>query len=761
MQKFLLAFVYLIASGLLVSCADSDKEPLSRGGSISPSETGAVFQATRFEYQPTSNGFQLQDHTGQAVLESMPFENLGAPIALAINEPLGANNLPELASYAGISYEVGGQVNPEWPAGPWVGNILTGASAGLVFHARELLEDTQVNGIRTLTFATNDPAGRRIKVSAKTAEMGSQEVSVSVEPALGVNSIGLAFKMKTDEAFYGFGGRHNSLNQRGNDVISYIQAQNLGAGPLQPGVNVLPGTQGETYMFPSGPDAAYYVQAGFVSSKGYSFLLDDTRLAVFRMGTQRDGGAAAQAWRVSVAGASTRFLVAAGDVKEATAKFSGINGRHRTPPDWALGPVISRTIRTLGAQADNADTYMAKVNDDLEMLRVLKLPVRGYAFEAWDILPREFTRETIRKLNSMGLKSYLYIRNYVGVDIANTERPETFSQAILNGYLARTPGGLPYFFGSTFFVGVGGVIDFTNPKAVQWWKGRILEMLELGADGFMQDFGENVLNSMQFSDGSTGVTMHNAYPNLFHKVTRQILDEYKLETGRDVFFYTRAGFSGRHALGGSSASFENSNFPGDESTDWSRASGIASLTTNMLNRAVGGAWGFNTDIGGYIDLITPVTSKELFIRWTQWAALSLVFRVHNSASKGVRMPWSFDDETVEIFRTYAALHQRATPYILKTWQAGQTTGLPPTRPLWLIFPDDPKAVTQDQMWMLGDDVLVAPVVTEGGTTREVYFPAGCWQDPENKTEYTGPATKSISAPLNKLPYFFRCGTNPF
>lgn len=173
MQKILLSLMYLIASGLLLSCVDANKEAVSRNVGIAPSETAPALQATRFEYQPASTGFQFQNQSGQAVLEGMPFDRQGAPITLAINEPLGSNNLPELASYAGISYEVGGQINPEWPAGPWVGNILTGASAGLVFHAGELIEDSQVNGVRTLLFATNDPAGRRIQVSAKAAEMGS------------------------------------------------------------------------------------------------------------------------------------------------------------------------------------------------------------------------------------------------------------------------------------------------------------------------------------------------------------------------------------------------------------------------------------------------------------------------------------------------------------------------------------------------------------------------------------------------------------
>ena len=83
------------------------------------------------------------------------------------------------------------------------------------------------------------------------------------------------------------------------------------------------------------------------------------------------------------------------------------------------------------------------------------------------------------------------------------------------------------------------------------------------------------------------------------------------------------------------------------------------------------------------------------------------------------------------------------------------------RPLWFEFPGDPRAAAQQQEWTLGDDVLVAPVVTEGASSRGVYFPAGCWRDPQTRLAERGPVRVTVSAPLTRLPYFFRCGTEPF
>ena len=303
------------------------------------------------------------------------------------------------------------------------------------------------------------------------------------------------------------------------------------------------------------------------------------------------------------------------------------------------------------------------------------------------------------------------------------------------------------------------MIDFSNPAAVAWWQSRITAALDLGADGFMQDFGEQVLTGMHFHNGMTGTQMHNLLPVLYDRASRDAITAYEqAHPGRQIFFFTRAGYSGTPG----NAAYENANFPGDETTDWSRASGLASQTTDMLNRAIGGAYGFSTDIGGYFD-VGPfqATTKELFLRWAEWAALSPLFRLHGSLLAGTHTPWSYDEQTVQTYEQLVALHLRARPLITKLWRQADQTGIPITRPLWLAYPNDPQAAQQDQEWLLGPDVLVAPVVTQGATSRQVYFPAGCWTRPDTGARYTGPSTQTVPAALDQLPYFFVCGTQPF
>ena len=283
-------------------------------------------------------------------------------------------------------------------------------------------------------------------------------------------------------------------------------------------------------------------------------------------------------------------------------------------------------------------------------------------------------------------------------------------------------------------------------------------MLDLGFDGFMADFGEEVLDGMHFADGETGATMHNRYLVLYMRATRQAIDAYgRAHPTRQLWFFNRAGYSGSPG----SAAYEGGNFPGDEATNWGAAAGLASLAPDMLNRAIGGAFGYATDIGGYYDLTTPPTTKQLFLRWAEWAALTPIFRLHGSGRAGTHTPWSYDREAVNVYRSLSLLHEHAAPLILALWREADRTGVPPTRPLWLEFPGDRRAAAQQQEWTLGEDVLVAPVVAEGAVRRSVYFPAGCWRDPRTGLTERGPRTDVVNAPLSVLPYFFRCGTRPW
>ncbi|HEX8103164.1 MAG TPA: TIM-barrel domain-containing protein [Solirubrobacteraceae bacterium] len=699
---------------------------------------------------------EVADGAGRTVLAQVPNDRPAPAVAPTLDpEPSGTDNLPDGSLYAPFVFEVGGERNLQFPATSWVGNNLLGGRGGVQYSARDVkaARPTDKGGVE-LVVATNDPSGRELVVTVDPDRPGALRIAARVTPTDGVSSLGDSFASGPDEAFRGFGGRHNALDQRGSSFINWTEEENFGAGPLAPVGDNLPNGGGKGYLFPNGKTAAYYVQSLFYSSRPYGFLLDRDELSRWRMASTRP-----DAWSVSVAAPAIDYVVAPGEARTAMGTLTAINGRHRVPPEFSQGPTLYRGVRVLSAGADTPASYVAKVRDDIAQIDRARLPVSAYAIEGWDFIPRADLKQLVAELTRRDIRVLFYFRSYVSQDAGQTERGGLFEEAVQKGYLAKTPGGAPFLYGSSFIAGVAGLIDFTNPDARRWWEGRVREALDLGADGFMEDFGEQVQVDMRFADGSTGAQMHNRYPVIYHRTTREVVDRWEAEhpDRPGVFFFTRAGYSGSPG----SAAYEGGNFPGDETTDFNRASGLPSILPDMLNRAVGGAVGYTTDIGGYADYITGPVTEELFVRWSEASALMPFFRVHNSSSGGVKMPWAFGPRALEQWRSLAQLHQRALPLIRRLWQESARTGVPPTRPLWLAAPGDPTAARQEEEFMLGDDVLVAPVVEQGATGRDVYFPAGCWERPETRERFAGQSTARVRAGLGELPYFFRCGKDAF
>jgi alpha-D-xyloside xylohydrolase len=720
---------------------------------------------------------------GRTVLRELRAQRSSTPTQFPSTddpEPFALERHSDNAVYAPLTYEVGSEQHEQWQSGLWTGNTLFDRRSGTVNAARRVVSAKRLgDGVRLLV-ATSE-AGRRLIVRIEPDRARGLRVRVRPSSRVGVISMGDSFAAVPGEGFHGFGGTHATTDKRGEKLYGDVVQENLGgAETLLPGLALFPllVTQGtshsiaelggvptpselpggfERYLFPNGMNAAYYPQAEFVSSRGYGFLLNQTLRPRWRMANDRS-----DAWQVQVSGGELDYTVfPARGRRGAIRHLTAVTGHHRLPPAWAEGPTLSRAVKSPALPGlpppETPESYRAKIEQDLADISRYQLRLSAYAFEGWGRLDLGYVRSVIARLHAMGIRAILYVRAYVSDDALATQPPGDFEETKRLGLVATTASGAPYEFG-----GNGGsaatLLDFTKPATVTWWRRRLLRIVGLGADGFMQDFGEQVQDGMHFSDGSTGAAMHNRYPVLFHRVSRRILDRWAAKHPKrgPIWFFTRAGYSGRPG----SAAYEMGNFPGDETVDWGAASGLRSLAPDMLNRAVGGAFGFTTDIGGYIDTLTGPPSEELYDRWTEWAALTPYFRVHNSSSTGVRMPWAYGDATLARWKAMAQLHQRALPLIRALWRKGRRTGMPVTRPLWLTAPEAP-AFGRDQEWMLGANVLVAPVVAQGQTSRTVALPRGCWARQPDGPRFTGPGSATVPAPLGTPPYFFRCGTHPF
>ena len=478
-------------------------------------------------------------------------------------------------AYAPFAFSVGSAGVSQITGGLWVGDLSSVSSQGDVYGARAVVGARRSGrGVR-LMLSTSDPSGRRLVASIAPGPHGAFTVTARPEQAAGVATMMDSFTSPAGEAFHGFGGRHDGIDQHGDEFYSYLQQENVGSGATDTLAPILPG--GPESLFPNGPAAAYYVQSSFISSAGYGFMLDRDSISDWRLDSDRP-----DAWQVESFGPSIRYLVAPGRPANAIRALTAIGGRQRVPPRWAVGPALDRLVEF---PADDPAHHAARIADDIANIDRYRLPLDAYRIEGWQFLDQNLLKQVIAELRRRGIHPMVYFRAFVGKDTIGTDDPAAFDTAVSRGYVATHADGSPYIFQSNFNAD-GAVIDFTNPAAVRWWQSRITRALKLGADGFMEDFGEQVLDDMHFADGSTGRTMHNRLPVLYHRATLGAVRRFEdAHPGRRIFYFSRAGYSGTPG----SARYEFGNFPGDETTDWGRASGLKSQAPDMLNRAVGGA----------------------------------------------------------------------------------------------------------------------------------------------------------------------------
>jgi alpha-D-xyloside xylohydrolase len=188
-----------------------------------------------------------------------------------------------------------------------------------------------------------------------------------------------------------------------------------------------------------------------------------------------------------------------------------------------------------------------------------------------------------------------------------------------------------------------------------------------------------------------------------------------------------------------------------------------------LNMGLSGIPWWTTDIGGFKngDINSP-SFRELIVRWFQFGVFCPVFRLH-----GIRQPgtlvgseqtgaanevWSFGETEYEIIHRLLFLRERLRPYVMEQMKVAHETGLPPMRPLFLNFPADPACWEVQDQFLLGDDILVAPVVTEGAREREVYLPPGAgWRDAWTGAPVAGGQWVTAAAPLELIPVYLREG----
>lgn len=445
-------------------------------------------------------------------------------------------------------------------------------------------------------------------------------------------------------------------------------------------------------------EQAYKNVPFYLTNAGYGVFVDHPGRVSFEVASE-----AVARTQFSVEGQSMRYFVIYGpSPKEILRKYTALTGRPARLPEWSFGLWLSTSFTT----SYDEETVSSFIDGMAER----DLPLSVFHFDCfwmrefqwcdfeWD--PRVFPDPPgmLRRLRGRGLRICVWINPYIG------QRSPLFEEGRSRGYLLMRPDGDVWQW-DKWQPGLA-VVDFTNPEAREWYAGKLEALMDMGVDCFKTDFGERIPTDVVYHDGSDPERAHNYYTYLYNRTVFDLLRKKRGE-GEAVVFARSATVGGQqfpvHWGGDCESTFE--------------AMGESLRGGLSLGASGFGYW--SHDIGGFEGTPDPA----LFKRWIAFGMLSSHSRLHGSHS--YRVPWLFDEESVDVLRDFTRLKMRLMPYLAGAARQASGEGLPMMRAMVLEFPDDPACTHLERQYMLGDDLLVAPVFSSDGDVS-YYVPGGVW-----------------------------------
>lgn len=545
---------------------------------------------------------------------------------------------------------------------------------------------------------------------------------------------------------YGMGERYNALNQKGRCVVNRVEEQ---------------------FCFQN--EHTYCPAPFFWTNSGFGLYVDTTRETSFEFH--------ADTITISMP-IGAEVVTFMGTPERMIREYQSLFGLAKLPPEWAFGPWISA----------NRWNTQAEAEAQLEKLTAAGFPATVLVLEAWSdeatfyiwngakytpvsdgasfhyedfdfsSSPWPDPQKMVQKLHARGLHLVLWqipVYKQQSLDEPpNKQSSLDWADAETRNLEVHNPDGTPYTIPDGHWFAGSMIPDFTNPKTIESWFGKRQYLLDMGVDGFKTDGGEFIYSpTVLFHDGTTGLEGKNSYAQNYISAYTKFLGD-----GRVLF--SRAGYAGSHTT--------PIHWAGDQQ---SQNSELKSALTAGLSAALTGIpfWGF--DIGGFAG---PLPSLDLYRRATQLACFCPVMQWHSEPDGGQfkdlmpggegnneRSPWNMAEaynspDFIDEMRFWHWLRINLLPYLWNTALNCAEGGPPMMRPLVYDWPEDPLAVTCEDEFLLGDTLLVAPLLEENSVSRQVYLPAGDWFEIFDRTRYIG-GQSIIAGENGKLPIFIRSG----
>ena len=580
--------------------------------------------------------------------------------------------------------------------------------------------------------AVIEGGGARFTLSAEdnrlrceiTAEEGLNRMWIKI-PALG------------DEAVYGCGEIFTEFNLRGKKVNAWV-AEHINA--LQTAKKLIKqvfGVKNTTRKQRFSSYETYYSEPTFLSSRKYYFHSLSTARCEFDF-TNKD-------YHIVKTDSIAPFYIGTGDSFEAVlSDLTALTGRQPQLPKWAVEGAI------LGVQG-GTEVMMKKYNDavtagtavsgiwiqDWEGRRVTAVGKQLQWNWQWDSELYPELDEKIKELNQKGVKILGYINPFLAV-----EKP-LYKEASAKGYCVKDKNGADYYVKITTFP--AAMIDLTNPDACEWIKDIIkTNMIDLGFSGWMADFGEYLPTDCVLFSGEDPELVHNTWPARWARLNREAVEE-KGRLG-EIMFFTRAGHT-------DTKKYSTMMWNGDNHVDFSIDFGLPSVIPAALSLTCCGFGLSHSDIGGYTTFMNLQRSEELFMRWCEMNAFTPVLRGHEGLNPDVNAQFDYSEKTLKHHAKMSKIHLALSDYLTDCVEYNAKNGVGVIRPLFFYY-DEPKAYNEAYEYLLGRDILVAPVLSSDTDKRQVYLPKDNWVHLWSGKEYGG-GDVTVDAPIGEIPVFIR------
>lgn len=519
------------------------------------------------------------------------------------------------------------------------------------------------------------------------------------------------------EAYFGLGERGGPINRRGRNIVMH---------------NVDSAGYGE-FTDPLYISIPFYY--GILNGNAYGVFVDNPADPFFDMDSEQKGIVTFGA----NAGELNYYVMTGPEPSRVANTYARLTGFTQLPPKWAIGYHQSR-------YGYDSQVELLNIANEFRQLRIpcdaLWLDINYMNQQlmfTWDPIGFPNPVQMNKDLDVLGFKRVNIIE-----PLMRTSDP-LWAFANDNGMFVQNPDGTTLV--NNIWYGDISFLDFSNPATQAWYKLALAGFLTVGTNGIWNDLNEPAQNFMPQATYNYGGAPRADLGgrNVYALGELSVINEmWRTAKPNDRYWgVSRSGYAGIQRY--------SANWSGDTLTSFDSLRVSLEMSISM---GFSGQNFFGHDIGGFLG--SP--SAELYVRWLEFGSYIPLFRTHSTNTSAEREPWVFGDPYTGMARDIIDQRYRLLPYLYSAFYAAATDGTPVLGALPFYFPADTATYTEDQSFLLGPSLLVAPIITEGATSRDVYLPQGSdWFDYYQDTKYAGGTTVKAAAPLDSIPVYVRAG----